>query len=281
MTQSEAGTLIRGLYRGLWVARVARYAMLGILAVGVIAALLSPASEVRASWVWIATMTSAFCWAVLTILSTRQVRATNQVSIFAANGRLDLAEGQLREALRSFTIYGGAKLLACHNLAVVAHGRGEYAVAAQLCDGILTRARRTGSRAHRTTRMLLADSRLSMSQIPEARAALDGLDAGDPALSLAERLMLLPIAVRCDVMSGEYGAALAGLAGKIRLAELLESPRAALVHLMLADASLACGQQELGRWLQRRAALYHDPEDLKDRYAAPPPALQDLDAQVV
>src|SRR5438477_1197787 len=117
MTPTEAGTLIRILERDLRVARLARAALLAILLLGIAAAAATSERAGQIRRLWIGGTAAALAWAGLTIISTRQLKAANQASIFVANGRLDLAETQLRESLRAFSIYAGAKLLACHNLA--------------------------------------------------------------------------------------------------------------------------------------------------------------------
>ena len=52
----------------------------------------------------------------------------------------------------------------------------------------------------------------------------------------------------------------------IRRAELLDSPRAALVHALLAKACRALGREDQALRLSRRAELYHDSGELRKEY---------------
>jgi len=265
MTSTEVVQLLVALRRDLRIATLTRLALIGLFAFGLVAAAAATDERLRLTWLWTVTMVAAIIWALLTIASTKQIRAANQASAHLASGRLDLAESQLRTALRIFSIYSPAKLLACHNLAVLAHGRGEFIAAAELCTGVLRQARRLGGSARRTTRMLLADCKLSLNDVVAANAALQGLDVMDERMPLSERLMLLPIRVRCDVTAGSHEVAVQQLREKVRLAELLESPRAALVHALLARACRCLGRPAEAEFLHARACLLHDLADLYEQ----------------
>lgn len=266
MSPADAGRLLRGLDRDLRIGRAIRWALGAILGVGFVAAIRAADADERFNLLTTAAMTAALGWAFLSAWSMRQVRAANQASYFIASGRLDLAERRLREALSGFSIYRGAKLMVCHNLAVLAHGRGDYAAAAELCAGVLRHAPRSNEASRHTTRILLADCRMLLNDLPAAGAALTDMDVDDERMALAQRLMLLPIQVRYDVTAGRFAEAVERLKQKVRLAELLESPRAALVHALLAHACRMMERTQEAAYLAARAALYHDLSDLVEQY---------------
>jgi len=195
------------------------------------------------------------------------VRSANQAAAYLSAGRFDLAEQELTAALRTFSLYRTGKLLVCHNLAVVVHGQKNYQAAAELCDGIL--AMRPGSRGGvgRICRILLADCRLFLGDTLAAIKALQPLVKRRSELSLGEQLLLLPIELRCVVADGRHEEATADLAKKIQQAELLDSPRAALVHALLAKSCQALHRDALAGRLERRAQLYHDLSELQKEYA--------------
>ena len=88
----------------------------------------------------------------------------------------------------------------------------------------------------------------------------------DVPLSLLDRMKLLPVQLRYELAANHTASAVRELGEKIKVAELLDAPGAALVHALLAEA---CDRQAMGRqrdFLTARAWLYHDLTDLADRY---------------
>lgn len=258
MTTGDAEILLRNLRRDIGISVATRALFAGIFGLGLVAASLSADAGQRLAFVFGATMIAALGWAVLSAMSVGQLRAASQATYFIAAGQSDLAEQQLRQALGSFSIYANAKLMLCHNLAVIAHGRGDYAAAAKLCDGVLRFPGRLARQSRSTTRMLLADCRLLLNDLAGASAVLEGLRFDDARLSLAQRQMLLPIVVRRDVLAGRFSDAAEHLAAKTKLAEMMDAPRAALVHALLAHACEMVHKAREAAYLASRAALYHD-----------------------
>ncbi|MFQ5423319.1 MAG: hypothetical protein ACE5F9_05000 [Phycisphaerae bacterium] len=266
MTATEAASLVKTLRRQLWLATLIRVLLMGIVLLGVAAAFAQPAAAKTSDPLWAAAFLAGAGWIVLAICSARQVRATNQASVYLSTGRLDLAEEQLKTALRLVSLYRAGKLLVCHNLAVVAHGQRNFAAAAELCDGVLASGVSASHRLGRLCRILLADCRLYLGDTAAAVRAIAPLNSDDPGLGLSERLMLLPIELRCQVSEGRFVQAAAALDQKVMLAGLLDSPKAALVHAMLARACGAAGQVQVAAFLMARAELYHDLGELAERY---------------
>ncbi|MFQ5430478.1 MAG: hypothetical protein ACE5E1_09235 [Phycisphaerae bacterium] len=271
MTVEEAQRLVRSLRRQFLLASVARGGLLALIGVGMLGSFWQVQPGGALDLLWPAAMLAAVAWGALTVFSVRQVQAANQASAYIASGRLDLAEEQLKTAMRQFSLYENGKLLACHNLAVVAHGRKSFQAAAELCDGVIAirKGRRLG--IGHTCRILLADARLSLGDTVSALRAIEPLSLRDADLSLAEQLLLLPIDLRCRIATEQFEEAAAALPWKVRRAELLDAPRAALAHELLAMACRRTGRAEAAGFLHRRAVLYHDLDELAADY----PVLRD------
>lgn len=282
MTLNEARDLARTLRRQLLLASVSRIVLALLLLASFLAALLQPEADAGQDAIWLATLLTALTWVTLTMFSVRQMRAANQASIYISSGRLDLAEEQLKNAMHLFSLYRSGKLLACHNLAVVVHGRKDYPAAAELCDCVIRAGGKLTRSAGRLCRILLADCRLLLGDPAAALAALAPLSltgrhpTGEtanteeaavrkecgPVFNLGESLLLLPVELRCQVETGRFEQAVESLTWKVRLAELLDSPKAALVHGLLAEACRRVGKEPEAAYLQRRAELYYDPAEL-------------------
>ena len=162
MTLDEAKELARTLRRQLMLASVSRIVLILLLTGSFLAALLQSEKDAGRDALWFAAMLAAITWATLTMFSVRQVRAANQAYLYISTGRLDLAEEQLKSAVHLFSFYRAGKLLACHNLAVVVHGRKNYLAAAELCDCVVRLGGKISRGAGRLCRILLADCRLLM-----------------------------------------------------------------------------------------------------------------------
>jgi hypothetical protein len=242
--------------------------LLSVVALSSLGAVFGPQ---RTQTAWVAATFAGLAWIMLAVLSPRQVKAANTAAAYLSAGRLDLAEQELTTALSLFSLYRTGKLLVCHNLAVVVHGQKNYQAAAELCDGIISLHNGVSKSLGRVCRMLLADSRLFLGDTLAALTALAPLFRSRAELSLAEQLMLLPIELRCLITQGDYTRAADNLAWKVRRAELLDAPRAALVHALLAKACRQTGDGRVADFLARRAELYHDLGELRSDY----PVLKD------
>jgi len=242
-------------------------AFLGAIGTSFALGLIREETTGRAGPIWMVALFAVVSWFGLLAASIRQARAAGQGTQYIASGRLDLAETHLKNALRGFSLYRFGKLLVCHNLAVVAHGRREYQAAADLCDGILSVARNQSRSLSRLCRILLADCRLLLGDTAAAMKALAPLTTDAADMTLNERLVLLPIELRCLIACGEFARAAASLADRVRLSELLDAPKAALAHALLAQACRKTGKAPEAAFLQRRAHLYHDLGELEAQYA--------------
>ncbi|MEE8384979.1 MAG: hypothetical protein V3S01_03600 [Dehalococcoidia bacterium] len=266
MTSTEAKSLVRSLRRQFFLASVWRILVLAVVALGFLGSVVQTEADGQSEALWYAALIAAGLWMLLTMISVRQVKAANQASIYISSGRLDLAEAQLKSAMHQFSLYRMGKLLVCHNLAVVAHGQKNYQAAAELCDGVISLCGGISRSVGRLCRMLLADCRLFLGDSVSADRALAPLSLQDPAMSLSEQLMLLPIELRCRIARGDFEGAAERLSWKVRLAELLDSPKAGLVHALLARVCGEVGKREAAVFLRGRAKLYHDLDELAKEY---------------
>lgn len=267
MTEPEAAQFIRTLRRQILIAGVWKVGILALIVIAAVGAAGPWASPEQGKMLWAISVAAAGLWVVFTILGLRQARESNQAAIYIATGRLDLAEKQLRNAALAFNLHRRAKLLACHNLAVVAHGRKEYKTAAALSAGVIELGRGALRSVSRICRILLADCMLELHNPEAARRAIEPIPLGDPGVPLSEQLLLLPIRLRCDAALKAYDHILIDLPSKVRRAELLDSPKAAMCHQILADACAHDGRRIEAAFLQRRAELYHDTSEPEGKKA--------------
>ncbi|HWL94062.1 MAG TPA: hypothetical protein VNT79_11065 [Phycisphaerae bacterium] len=265
LTGSDARQLIQALKRQLILSGAVRILLLAVIAVGVLATAWLARDDARLGLIWAAAALAGLTWIGLAVLSLRQMRAANQATVYMANGRLDLAENQLISAANQFSLYRQGKLLACHNLAVVAHGLRNFEAAANLCDGVVAMKGRPTQLIGRTSRILLADCRLSLGDAAAANRALAPLTQEISRLSLDDQLLILPIELRSKIAMNDFAGATSDLKEKVARAELLDSPRAAMAHALMAVACLRTGDAEKAGFLLRRARLYHDLTELTEQ----------------
>jgi hypothetical protein len=271
--ESEATQLINTLRRQVLLAGVWKAGIISIIFVASIGAAGPWTTPEQSKMLWAISVLSAGIWIVFTILGLRQARESNQAAVYIATGRFDLAERQLRAAALAFNLHRRAKLLACHNLAVVAHGRREFRTAAALSAGVIDLGRGALRGVSRICRILLADCMLELKDPEAASRAIAPIPLNDPAVPLAEQLLLLPIRLRCDAAMKAYNHILIDLPGKLKRAELLDSPKAAMCHQILADACAHSGRRSEADFLRKRADLYHDESgtDIENALAIDPP----------
>jgi tetratricopeptide (TPR) repeat protein len=190
-------------------------------------------------------------WVLLVHVSIKAAQYAQLGAALLAHGDLEQAESALLRAMRSASVFRGALLFACQQFGALLAARKRYAEAARVFQTLLRYASgRFGSlrSLHASARLMLADCELAMGH-------------------LADKLMLLPIELRYALASGHVDSAVADLPDKVRHAEMLEAPQAAWVHVLLADACERTGRTASAMFLRRRAALYHDLNDLPSNLA--------------
>jgi len=260
MNFEQAKTLTGKLSMHVWMTRVLRALLLiGMLATAT-GAVFAPSFGLEADTdhLWTMAIFFAGSWMVLSIVGYRQIKTANQAAIYITTGRLDLAETQLRDAVLAFNLHPRGKLMACHNLAVVAHNQKDFMAAAELCRAIVQLSGRSLTEMVNLCRILLADCLLQIQQVEAADAAIQPLRQEASTLSLDQQLLLLPIQLQCDAARGAFQSVIDDLPSKMRHAEMLDAPKAGLCHALLAKACERLNRGTEAAFLRERAELYHD-----------------------
>jgi len=199
-------------------------------------------------------------WFVLSARSARGTQLAVGASPLIATGQFDAAEVQLNEALQSFSIFRGAKLIGLHHLAVLRHAQRRFTDAAALSRALLTQRLGTLESLSKPTRLILAESLLETDDLRGAYEALSGLYK--MRLTLNEAVALLAIQTDYTTRTGAWAEVLSGLESKLQLCELMPSDRAAKTLSCFALALKKTGRPADALLQQRRAELLVAPAEL-------------------
>lgn len=203
-------------------------------------------------------------WALTMINSARVARGLQTAGALLSIGQLDDAEVWLRRVLERFSLSARTKILACQQIASLLFRRDDHQNVVLVCTELLKQRLNRFQSVWVNTRLMMADSLLMLDRVPEAYEAIRPVY--DVELSLADRMKLLPLQLRYELAANYTSAAVQGLPEKLRVAELLDSPRAALVHALLAEACRRSNMPDQQQFLAQRAWLYHDLDQLAERY---------------
>jgi hypothetical protein len=215
-------------------------------------------SIVLAAWLW------------MSFTSAKNSRILGPSPELIARGQFEEAEERIEQAMRAFSLSRTSKLLGLHHLAVLRHKQRRWQDAAALCRAVLGQRLVALPGLERSTRLMLADASLELGDTRAAGQAIDPLRGA--SLGLADVLALLQVELDVQSRMGAWDVMLAGLPGKVQLAELMPPHAAARVQATLALAALKRGQLDWSEWLKRRVELLADVSKL----AADRPVLWDL-----
>lgn len=263
MNADENRETLRVLRRGLTLVRLVRGAVFLAALAAVGWAVAQPGNSGR-HVLALTALVLLLLWTWFVVRAVRLNREIQTGGMLMAIGRLDDAEACLARAMRRFSLSLRARLLLCQQFAALLFRREKYQEVVAVCREVL-RHRLAG--AHGlvvNTRLLLADSLLLLNEVSAAYAAMRPVY--DLPLTLADRMKLLPVQLRYELAADHAASAAGGLPEKVRIAELLDSPRAALVHALLAEACRRQSMPAQQRFLSTRARLYHDLAPLAVRY---------------
>jgi hypothetical protein len=195
-------------------------------------------------------------WLFLSFTSAKNSRLLAPSPELIATGQFEEAERLIDQAMRAFSLSRTSKLLGLQHLAVLRHKQRRWQDAVALARAVL--AQRLGSLPglDRATRLILADALLELGDAPAAGEALAPLRVSQ--LPLSERLALLQMELDVLSRTGAWDAMLAGLPGKVQLAELMPPGPAARVQALLALAASKKGLPDWSDWLRRRVELLAD-----------------------
>lgn len=248
--------------RQMWSACLLRGALGAALLLGLVA--LYQVDPATRRWILAGMFAVAGLWLALSLRGLGAVKRARRGAALVAAGRLDEACEVLAGALSRLTPLRSAKILACHQLAIAAHLTRRYRDAVAISRELLAHRLGAASGVATATRLILADSLLGLDDVRAAAPVVQALDRQD--LSLAEQMVFLPVALRCQLTAGRHDEAVQALAEKVRVAELMDSPVASLVHALLAEACRRTGLPRQQDYLLRRAALLADVEPIVARH---------------
>jgi hypothetical protein len=202
-------------------------------------------------------------WLALSYRSVKGQRLAAESPMLIAAGQYDDAEARIEEALRSFSLFRGAKVMSLHHLAVLRHAQKRWQDSADLCRTLLKQKPVAVRGVSRGSRLLLADSLLELGDLNGAYAALRSLY--DERLSLGEATNLLLIQLDYESRLGAWEAMLprGAVYKRVQLIELMPAAGGARAQALMALAAKNLGRLDWADWLRSRAELLADPADLK------------------
>jgi hypothetical protein len=201
---------------------------------------------------------------LLAIHSVHVAREVQAGGVLVSIGKLDDAEVWLRRGMTRFGLSGRAKIMAARLLASLLHERGAHEEVIEVCRALLSQPLKRLLEVGVEARLMLADSLLLLGRLGEAHEAL--MPVYGSSLSLETQVRLLPIQLRYELAAGQVESSVSALREKVRIATLMDSPRAALTHALLAEACRQRNMPAQRNFLAERARLYHDLAPLAQQY---------------
>lgn len=199
-------------------------------------------------------------WLALSYQSMKGSRLAARSPSLIATGDFDEAERQIDGALRSFSIFRAAKLLALHHLAMLRHAQHRWQEAAVLSRTVLRQRLGALRGLSRSMRLILADAMLEMDDTHGAYEAIAGLY--NERLSLGEAMNLQLVQLDYLWRIRAWQEMFNSIAAKVELAELMPAGGAARAQAMLALAARKIGREDWACWLIERVQLLVDPPQL-------------------
>ena len=141
------------------------------------------------------------------------------------------------------------------------HRRRHFEEVAAICQAVLSYRLGAARMIRPHLLLMLVESRLECSDHWGTWEALGQLRRCK--LNLMQMIQQCALQTRYEVENGYFTQALHGLTQKLTLIELMPAPQCGLIHMMLAMAARCSSQKVTADWLQRRAELLCEPEQLK------------------
>jgi hypothetical protein len=199
-------------------------------------------------------------WLVLWYRTMKGSRMAAESSSLIASGRLEQAEVQIEQSLRSFSMSRAIKSMSLLNLALVRLAQKRWPDTAMLCREVLAIRKGTPDHVSKSSRLMLADSLLELGDLRGAHEALAGLY--NHRLSLNEALNLHRVQTEYLARISAWEHLVQGMATKVQLAELMPTNNSARVQAFLALAAKKTGRDDWSTWLRRRVELLVDVREL-------------------
>lgn len=217
----------------------------------------------RAAWVVVGG--SLVVWLILALASIHQSRTLQMARVLLGTGQADNARVWFGRVMTGLSLSSRHQLTACQHLASVFFHNDAHAEVIAICRELLRHRLRGLRHVAVNARLMLADSLLSLDRVGEAYEALRPVY--DLPLTLGDRMKLLPVQLWYELSAGRAVCTVESLPEKVRIAELLDSQQAALVHAFLAEACRQRAMTAQSEYLLRRARLYADLGPIIKRYA--------------
>jgi hypothetical protein len=201
-------------------------------------------------------------WLMLSYRSIKGQRLAAESPSLIASGQYEDAEERIEEALRSFSLFRGAKMLSLHHLALLRHAQKRWQDSADLCRTLLKQKTGSSQGVARPSRLLLADALLELGDLHGAYAALAPLYREQ--LNLGEAMNLLLIQLDYEARLGAWESMLprGGVYKRVQLAELMPAASSARAQALMALAARKTRRSDWEIWLKSRSQLLADPADL-------------------
>jgi tetratricopeptide (TPR) repeat protein len=205
-------------------------------------------------------MALGMIWLALWYRTIKGSRLAAESSTLIASGRLEQAEEQIEQSLRSFSMSRSVKSLGLLNLALVRLAQKRWPDTALLCRELLAGKKQPSEHVSKSGRLMLADSLLEMGDLRATHEALSGLY--QHRLNLSEAMSLLRLQGDYLAAIGAWEELMRGIEGKVALAEIMPTQNSARVQATLALAANKTGRIEWSNWLRRRVELLVDVPEL-------------------
>jgi hypothetical protein len=209
-------------------------------------------------------------WLFLSFTSAKNSRILGPSAQLIATGQFEEAEQRIEQAMRAFSISRTSKLMGLHHLAVLRHKQRRWHDAISLCRAVLAQRLSALPALERSTRLMLADSLLEVGDTRAAALAITPLRGQQ--LPLVDMLTLVQVELDVLARLGAWDAVVAGLPGKVQLAELMPPQASARAQAALALAARKRGMNDWAEWLRKRVELLADVGKLTEQR----PALMEL-----
>jgi hypothetical protein len=199
-------------------------------------------------------------WIALWYRTMKGSRMAAESSSLIASGRLEQAEAQIEQSLRSFSMSRSIKSMSLMNLAVVRLAQKRWPDTAVICREVLSLGRGTPEQVSKSSRLMLADSLLEMGDLRGTHEAISGLY--QHRLTLGEALNLLRVQTDYLARIEAWDALFQGVQTTVSLAEIMPSDTGSRVQALLALAARKLGREDWSNYLRRRVELLVDVREL-------------------
>ncbi len=253
------GRMLREIQRDRLI-RVALALAVG-LAVLLLAGWLPGRAGVTAGWgLFVSALLVLAVWVTLSVGNAKAAGAARGLLVMVEH-QPDQVEQVLPGLLERKALVGWVRVMLYHTWAALRHRQGRHAEAVSLCRSVLSQPLGPGEGARPSVLLLLAESALESGEMVSAYEALFATHA--MPLTLGQVLQRLGLQTRYEVSTGADDAACQHLTAKAELAELMPGNLCGATHAMLAVSASRRGDAQRAAWLDARARLLCEPEQLE------------------